>query len=85
MVSFKAPSLRLRNMKTISKVDKQNISCGYSLKTVVKVVTKIQNANQRDTHAFQRLLGLAYGRNGKLKWELLEVCNFFRNELAVAC
>lgn len=44
---------------------------------VVQVVKKVQKANQRDTHAFQRLLGLAYGRNGKLKWELLEVCDSF--------
>ena len=35
---------------------------------------RLQAANGGDSTAFDRMLDLAYGRIGKLRWELMEVC-----------
>ncbi|PPQ64489.1 hypothetical protein CVT26_002028 [Gymnopilus dilepis] len=37
-----------------------------------KGIRKLERANNGDLKAFERILDLAYGRVGKLKWELLE-------------
>lgn len=84
LLSFRAPSLHTRNMKTISKVCKQDTLCSYSLRFISQVLKRIRKANQGDIQSFQHLLGLAYGRKGKLKWELLEVCDYFSCVLGVS-
>ncbi|KAF9479705.1 hypothetical protein BDN70DRAFT_932325 [Pholiota conissans] len=38
---------------------------------VARRVRRLQRATARDAKAFQRILALAYGRTGKLRWELL--------------
>ncbi|KAF9527777.1 hypothetical protein CPB83DRAFT_907377 [Crepidotus variabilis] len=43
-----------------------------NFETVLKSIKKLIRANAGDEHAFQHILDLAYGRKGKLKWELLE-------------
>ncbi|KAF5313007.1 hypothetical protein D9619_002892 [Psilocybe cf. subviscida] len=41
------------------------------LKTVARELRRLKAANSKDTKAFERILSLAYGRVGKLRWELL--------------
>ncbi|KIM47836.1 hypothetical protein M413DRAFT_61799 [Hebeloma cylindrosporum] len=42
------------------------------IKLVYKRIRRVEKANKRDRKAFLHILELAYGRIGKLKWELLE-------------
>lgn len=42
------------------------------LRRIVKDLKKLEAANGGNTKAFAYILDLAYGRRGKLKWELLE-------------
>ena len=40
---------------------------------IEKMVKLVGKANRGETKAFDRILDLAYGRKGKLRWELMEV------------
>ena len=40
---------------------------------IEKSVKLVGKANRGETKAFDRILDLAYGRKGKLRWELMEV------------
>jgi len=39
-----------------------------------KSINLVGRANLGETKAFDRVLDLAYGRKGKLRWELMKVC-----------
>ena len=41
--------------------------------TLLQDLRKLQRANTGDRKAFEHVLDAAYGRKGKLKWELLDV------------
>lgn len=46
------------------------------LADVARRVRRLQRATEGDDKAFNRVLALAYGRTGKLRWELLFVSRF---------
>ncbi|KAF8973580.1 hypothetical protein BDZ97DRAFT_1912062 [Flammula alnicola] len=51
---------------------KEEIRQTRKIKNISKRVQRLEKANNRDIKSFLRILNLAYGRTGKLKWELLE-------------
>lgn len=48
---------------------------------IARRVRRLQRANAGDIKAFGRVLALAYGRTGKLRWELLDVRFLFPSAL----
>lgn len=63
-------------VKRIAKVCYLTCTTPFGLIKEIQDIRRIKAATSGSNKAFAHILDVAYGRKGKLRWELMEVCSY---------